>query len=127
MESIEPKAYEMPNFNDLTNLSAGKLHELETVLASILSLPIACETYAQIIDGKPTRTAHSDDIKAHKSHLWETIIVSNDSKPSDWAMQEYEKFRTTFMTTFPPKGFIIDLKVRTPFLSVDHLVTSNST
>ena len=127
MESIDLNAYEMPHFDDLTSLSAEKLQELETVLGSILSLPIACETFAQIIDGTPTRTPYSDDIKANKSHLWETIIVSNNSKPSDWAIQEYKKFRTTFRTTFPPKGLIIDLEVRTLFLSVVYLVKINST
>lgn len=41
-------------FTDLANLEAKKLQQLETVLTSILALPIARDTYAQIITVIPT-------------------------------------------------------------------------
>ena len=108
---MDPKSVENPSFGDPTNLSVEKLQELETVLESILALPLAKDTYAQIIDGSPIRTPFSDDIKAHKSSLCETIIVGNRSKPSDRALQEYDAIRRGFT----PQILRIDLKVRIPF------------
>ena len=93
---MESLANQNPTFGHLSNLSVEKLQELDKILTSILALPIARNTYAQIIDGIPTRTPHSDDIKAHRSHLIETIIVSDNAKPSDKAIREYEKTRTDF-------------------------------
>lgn len=110
MGRIESNADKMPIFGDLTNLSHEKLRELETLLNSILALPVARETYAQIIDGTPIRTPYSEDIKALRSNLRETIIVNDNSKPSDQAMQLYEEIRTKFA----PQTLKIDLKVGTP-------------
>ena len=106
---MELNSNEKPSFGDLTNLTVEKLQELDTVLTSILTLPIARNTYAQVIDGKPIRTPYSDDIKARKSRLSETIIVSDNAKPSPHALQEFEKIRTRFAT----QDLRIDLKVRT--------------
>ena len=102
----------MPIFGDLSNLSAEKLQELEKLLELILALPIARDTYAQIIDGTPTRTPYSDDIKARRSPLNETIIVSDNSKPTDRALQLYQEIRTTFA----PQGLKVDLTARTSSL-----------
>lgn len=105
---------EIPTFGDLTNVSAEKLQELETVLAAILALPLARETYAQIIDGTPTRTAWSDEIQRElndcESRSWEKTIVSGNAKPSDQAVEQYEMIRTTF----GPQNLRVDLKVRIP-------------
>lgn len=113
----------MPRFGDLSNLSAEKLQELETVLKSVLALPIARDTYAQIIDGTPTRTPYFDDIKARRSRLKETIILSDSLNPTDQAMQLYEEIRTTFA----PQGLKIDLKARTSSLIIVHLIKPDST
>ena len=107
---MEPNPVENPTFGDPTNLSVEKLQELETVLESILALPLARDTYAQIIDGSPIRTPYSDDIKTHGSLMRETIIVGDKTKPSNDALQEYEKIRRGFA----PPMLRIDLKVRTP-------------
>lgn len=77
----------MPTFGDLTNLSPEKLQELETVLNSILALPVARETYFQIIHGTPSRM---------RSHLRETIVVNDSLKSSEKAIQLFEEIRTKF-------------------------------
>ena len=107
---MESYVNNMPTFGDLTNVSVEKLQELSAVLAKILALPIARDTYAQIIDGKPTRIPHSDQDKA------------SQSQPTDQAVQEYEKIRKAFA----PENLLIDLKVRDPFMLI-HLKRSNST
>ena len=104
---MESHAKEMPTFGDLTNVSIEKLQDLDTILATILALPIARETFTQIIDGKPTRTFHSqEDQPSHD--------INDHAKPSDRATQEYE----TIKKTFASQDLIIDLKVRDPFLSI---------
>ena len=104
MENIKSNTSLMPKFGDLANLRPEKLQELETVLGSILALPVARETYSQIIDGKRIRTG-SKNTKASKSP-----IASDKPKPSDRAMQQFEEIRTSFS----PQGLRIDLQVRTP-------------
>lgn len=96
---------DLSGFGDLTNVSAERLQDLEILLRAILALPIAKSTYAQIIDGTPARTPFSDEYRT--SVCYSTIIDSDEAKPSDEAMQEYEKVKTTFA----PQDLIIDLKV----------------
>ena len=100
MESYTSNA---PTFGDLTNLSVEKLQELNTVLKTILALPVAQEIYAQIIDGNPTHPIYPNK---------RTSSVSGKSKPSNQALQEYEKIKNTFAS----QDLLIDLKVRDPFL-----------
>lgn len=119
---MESYANEMPTFGDLTNVSVEKLEDLNTVLATILALPIARDTYAQIIDGKPTRTPYSEDNKASQSGTGNIRSVSGKSKPTDWALQEYEKIRKAFA----PQNLPIDLKVRGPSLMI-HFSRPDST
>lgn len=92
----------MPTFGDLTNVSNEKLQELHAVLAKILALPIARDTYAQVIDGKSKCTPYSDTNEA------------SQSEPTSQAMQKYEKIRKAFV----PENLVIDLKVRNPFMFV---------
>ena len=99
---MESYVNNMPTFGDLTNVSVEKLQELNAVLAKILALPIARDTYAQIIDGKPTCTPYSDRNKA------------SQSQPTDQAVQEYEKIRKAFA----PENLRIDLEVRDPSVLV---------
>ena len=63
-----------PGFTELAHLSSEKLQQLDTVLTTILALPIAQDTFAQIIHGKTT---------------WQ-------SKPSQGAREQYDKFRKGF-------------------------------
>ena len=101
---MDPKANKMPSIGDLSNLSPTKLQELETVLASILALPVARQTYAQIIDGKSNRDLSQFDMNALR------YPVNDNLKPSDRAVQLYEEFKVTFA----PQGLKIDLQVRSP-------------
>ena len=87
----------MPTFGHLTNLSAEKLQDLDTVLTAILALPIARDTFAQ-------------------------LIVGDKTKPSDHALEEYQKIRTGFA----PQSLKLDLKVRHPFLLVVPLIRSDA-
>ena len=118
MERINSNAKELPGFGRLTHLKPEKLQELNAVLKLILALPVAREAYAQIIDGTPTRTPYSDDIKAHRSYFSKTIIVNHNTKPSDQATQQYEMIRAAFT----PEGLIVDVKVRSYSPSTSHLI-----
>lgn len=93
---------EAPGFSDLIHLSAEKLQQLEVVLESILALPIAQETYAQIIDGERIRQPLLDSSTQGSStedSSAETAIVSDRPKPSSWAIQQYRKFMKDFVDT----------------------------
>ena len=119
---MDSKAHENPDFGDLSNLDVNKLQELDTVLASILALPVAQEAFSQIIAGKPTRSPFSDDIKTRSCYMHETFIDSDDAKPSDQAVREYENIRKTFA----PQGLKIDLNVHTLPLICDRAVKPDS-
>lgn len=106
---MESNVNEVSGFGDLTNLKAEKLQELETILTSILALPIARETYAQIIDGFPTRNPRSREIWSARSSPLSDSTISQDSRPSDRAVQLYEEIRVAFA----PQGLKVSLKVCT--------------
>ena len=120
---MESKAHENLNFGDLSNLDVKKLQELNTVLASILALPVAQEAFSQIIAGKPTRSPFSDDIKTRSCYMHETFIDSDNVKPSDQAVRQYENIRKAFT----PQGLKIDLNVCTLPLIRDRAVRPDST
>ena len=101
-----------PSFGNLTNVDPQKLQDLETVLTAILSLPIARDTFAQIIEGRPTRTPYSDEIKETKGPSIKTIIISDNVKPSHEAVQRFEGIKAAFA----PEELIMDLKVRHLFI-----------
>ena len=65
---------QLSGVSDLLHFSVEKLQQLDVVLKSILALPIAEDTFAQILDGRPS---------------WQ-------SKPSDEARQQYGEFRKAF-------------------------------
>ena len=100
MESYASKG---PTFGDLTNLSVEKLQELDTVLKTILALPIARDIFAQIIDGNPTHPVYPNERMSS---------VSGNSKPTDQVLREYENIRNTFAS----QDLLIDLRVRDPSL-----------
>ena len=87
---MESSVKEKSEFAMLVPLGAEKLQQLETVLKSILALPIAQDTYAQIIDGKSSQ--RSDMESRIQSLFTETTTVS----PSGGAMQQYEEIKNVF-------------------------------
>ena len=88
---------ESSGLSDLIHLSAEKLRQLEIVLESILALPIAQDTYAQIIDGECVRQSLPDGSTQGSST--ETAIVSDRPKPTSWAIQQYREFMKDFVDT----------------------------
>ena len=96
---MESYANNGPTFGDLTNLGVEKLQELDTVLKTILTAPIAQDIYAQIIDGNPRHPVYPNE---------KTSSISGNLKPSDRALQEYEKIRKSFAS----QDLLIDLRVR---------------
>lgn len=100
---MESYANKGPTSGDLTILGVEKIQELDTVLKTILA---AQDIYAQIIDGNPTHPA----LVVYPNE--KTSSVSGTLKPSDRALQEYEKIRKPFAS----QDSLIDLKVRDPFL-----------
>ncbi len=72
---METNVTEVSTWPDISTLGAEKLQQLETIMTSILAMPIARDTYAQIIDGS---------------------VVHDHSKISDKAIQQYEEIRKGF-------------------------------
>lgn len=117
------KPNQVPGFGDLTNVSVEKLQDLKTVFQHVLAMSIARDTYAQIIDGTPTRTPFSDEMKKINSTFYKTIIDSDKTKPTDKAMQKYEEVQPKI----EPQDLVIDLKVNNTSWIIIHLAKTNST
>ena len=92
---METNVTEVSTWPDISNLSAEKLQQLETIMASILAMPVARDTYAQIIDGS---------------------VVHDHSKISDEAIKQYEEIRKGFTA----RALKIDTQVHSRPTSVDH-------
>lgn len=105
MESI---ANDMADFGKVTIIDPEKLKDLKTVLTTILALPIARDTFAQVIDGTPTRTPFSDEIKSSRFTFSKTVIVNDNMKPSHKAVQKTDEIKTAFA----PQDLMTELKVR---------------
>ena len=116
--NIEPITSDMSGFGHLTNLDPEKLRDLETVLTTILALPITRDTLVQVIEGTPTRTPYSDEIKNAEFKFDKTIIVGDNVKPSHKAMQKFDEIKTAFA----PQDLIIELKVRSLSISIPYSV-----
>ena len=104
----------LPTFADLTNLSSDKFQQLESTLAFILASPAAQDTYAQLIDGKPTWQSYANN----PGFPNEVTIVSDHPNPSDEALQQYEEIRAG-LTLHAIK---MDINVQLPHKMVDALV-----
>ncbi|CAF9942940.1 MAG: hypothetical protein ALECFALPRED_010271 [Alectoria fallacina] len=104
MESI---ANDMADFGKVTIIDPEKLKDLKTVLTTILALPIARDTFAQVIDGTPTRTPFSDEIKSSRFTFSKTVIVNDNMKPSHKAVQKTDEIKTAFA----PQDLMTELKL----------------
>ena len=94
-----------PKFADLAHLKIEKLQELERTLTFILTLPNARDTYAQLIDGRPTWQSYIDPNTL--GFPKEITIVSDHPNPTNGALQLYEEIRTVFI----PQALKIDVQV----------------
>lgn len=79
-------------FSDLSNISPEKLQLLRNVLSAILALPIARDTYAQIIEGRPTQPSFKKNYHA----MLEYSTVSEATEPSSEAIRHFEDVRRSF-------------------------------
>ena len=104
----------LPTFADLANLSTDKFQQLESTLAFILATSAAQDTYAQLIDGRPTWQSYVRD----PGFPDEFTIVSDHPNPSHEAIQQYEEIRTR-LTLHAVK---MDIKVQLPRNLVETLV-----
>lgn len=77
---------------DLARLSPEKLQPIEDTLSAILTLSSAIDTFAQIIDGTPTRTS----FYRNYGPPGDDSTVSERLEPSDAAIQMYSNVRTAF-------------------------------
>ena len=111
----------MPGFGKLTILDPEKLQNLETVLTTILALPIARDTLAQVIEGIPTRTPFSDEIKNSSDSFSKTIIVGDNVGPGHKAVQKFDEMKTAFAL----QDLIIELKVRSLFILILYSVQTD--
>ena len=104
----------LPTFADLANLSSDKFQQLESNLAFILASPAAQDTYAQLIDGRPTWQSYVRDAGFPN----EVTVVSDRPNPSDEAIQQYEEIRAS-LTLHAIK---MDINVQLPRVLVETLV-----
>ncbi len=102
---MESQCTEMPTFVELAGLDPEKLQRLENTLAVILALPIARDTYVQLIDGRRTWQSYVDSNTYGFRN--EVMIVSDHPDPSEEALQLYEEIRTNFTA----QDLKIDVKV----------------
>ena len=71
---MKSKAYKEFHLSDLSILDPGESQQLDNVLKILMNSSLAQDTFAQIIDGRPTR----------------------QSQPSQEAREKYNEFRASF-------------------------------
>ena len=109
LERIDFKCDLSPEHDvDLVNLACitpEKLERLEATLATILTSSVAEETYAQLIDGNPTRSSFYEN---YGGENLENTNVSDLDKPSSQAIQSFQDIRASFS----PLDLSLDVNVR---------------
>ena len=88
---MDPRLSDPSIFAGLYNLGCERLHELRYTLTSVLISPAAENVFAQVIDGKPI----SQSPVNHLGKRSKGLLDSHHSKPSDLAIQQYGKIRTS--------------------------------
>ena len=77
---------------DIADLEFRKVEKIERTLARIFSSSIAVNTYAQVIDGRPTSTSYRRECGCDNV----TITTNYLLKPSVAAVKSYEAARAAF-------------------------------
>lgn len=76
----------------LETLPPEHFEVLQRSLSRILSTGLALETFAQIVDGRPTRDVYQDYYNAFRSAFHDNL------RPSDAALEAAESHRRNFLT-----------------------------
>ena len=77
---------------DLSDLAPTKLELLSRLLRPILQSAIAEDTFAQIIDGQPTRPSYRKNYRT----VWDPD-VSERTRPTDSSIREWTEIKETFV------------------------------
>lgn len=72
----------------LENLAAEHYAALQLAMSKMLSTSLASETFAQIIDGLPTRDVYLDYYNSHRPDFEENLV---SSQPAMDAVESYQK------------------------------------
>ena len=86
-----PSALEIES-TALSNLAPDRFHKLKQCLTSILASSLAEETFAQIIDGQPTRSSYERNFGEYGAERFER------DEPSAQAVQRYRECKVNFVT-----------------------------
>ena len=80
-------------FVNPVDLDADKLTSLQKAVKSILALPIALYTFAEIIDGKPSSPSPMRELQGL---VVDYSKLSDGSEPDQEAMRLFKEFRSKF-------------------------------
>lgn len=83
------------NFADLTHLDNAKFQILQNTVKSILTSTIAEDSFAQIIDGQPTRLSFEKNFNYDRP-LYDAAGVSEATEPSPKSLQLFRTIRADF-------------------------------
>lgn len=89
-------AAEDMRFTDLADLSPDKLDALARAVTRILETERGEETFAQIIDGKPTRSTF---LRNHFEEYMNNDNISDAMEPTEYAKQSYKEIKESFDIT----------------------------
>lgn len=81
-----------PGFANLADIEPQKLDRLGKVWAAVLALPHAVDSYAMIIDGRPTRSSF---ISTYGRLEYNTQVLDED-EPSEHSRDLFNEIRAAF-------------------------------
>ena len=102
--------HELDSLAGLSDLNPSKLELLDRALKSILLSAIAQDTFAQIIDGQPTRSSYKDNYRT----VWEPD-VSERTCPTEASIREWTKIKEIFV----PQTLKLDVRLIQAFQNAE--------
>lgn len=109
----DPAAGDVIVFADFADLSTEKLEIIERTLRAILYSPVAEETFAQIVDAKPTRPSFFRNYGGRE--FMSNSNVSDLERPREEAIRFFHEIRANFSLL----SLKIDAKVRQSSLHLE--------